>query len=273
MDTASLDQTGKRTAAARVLALFGAFASGGGSLTLSEISRHAGLTMTTTHRLAKEVLEWGGLELDDTGHYRLSQKMLDLVSSSTQALRLRETAVPHLVELHQRTGLTVHLSVRDGRNVMYLESLRRHENYTGQNRIGGRLPLHATATGLVLLAFSDQSVLDEYLSEPLKGYTEYTITDAPTLLRTLREIRKNGYSIASKFLGEGAGSVAAPVMGPGGTVETAVGLTYKADRCDPCRLADQARVTANRVSQALRQKKAPPDPRTVKFNRRHAGLA
>ncbi|GAA4415776.1 IclR family transcriptional regulator [Georgenia halophila] len=263
---------GKRTAAARVLALLGAFSRGGGSLTLSEISRYADLTLTTTHRLVKEVLEWGGLELDDTGHYRLSSKILDLASSSTQALQLRETALPHLVELHRRTGLTVHLSVRDGDNVMYLEALRAHPNYSGENRIGGRLPLHVTATGLVLLAFSDEEVLEGYLSEPLKRYTSETITDPAALRAYLRNVRKNGSSIASKFVVMEAGSVGAPVKGLDGTVETAVGMVYLTKDYDPCRLVDQVRATANRISHSLRERKTNLDPRTIDFNRRHAGL-
>src|SRR5690554_3553235 len=113
MTDAGSGDPGKRTAAARVLALLEAFSRGGGSLTLSEISRYANLSMTTTHRLTNEVLAWGGIELDDNGRYRLSRKILDLASSSTQTLKLRERALPHLSKLHRLTGLTVHMAVRD----------------------------------------------------------------------------------------------------------------------------------------------------------------
>lgn len=262
----------KRTAAGRVLALLGAFSSGGGSLTLSEISRYADLTLTTTHRLVREVLDWGGLEVDDTGHYRLSSKILNLASASTQALRLRETALPHLMDLHRRTGMTVNLSARDGRYVMYLEALRSHPNYTGANKIGGRLPMHITATGLVLLAYADESVLEGYLREPLKRYTPNTITDVQELKDCLQTIRKNSYAIASRFVVMEIGSVAAPVKGVDGTVETAVGMVFLADQHDPHRLSDQVRLTANRISRELRARNTALDPRTVDFNRRHAGL-
>ncbi|WP_129669998.1 IclR family transcriptional regulator [Phytoactinopolyspora endophytica] len=271
MDDVPQDEPGKRTAAARVLALLGAFASGGGSLTLSEISRYANLTLTTTHRLVKEVLQWGGLEIDDTGHYRLSSKILDLASSSTEAMRLRERALPPLVELHGRTGLTVHLAVRDGTSVMYLEALRAHPNYTGENRIGGRLRLHLAATGLVLLAFADEPFREEYLRGPLKRYTSETITDPDALRTCLRFVRKNGYAVASKFVAMGAGAVAAPVMGVDGTVQAAVGMVYRTDRCDPDRLIDPVRITAKRISRSLWEP-AQLDPRTIDFNRRHAGL-
>lgn len=270
--TTSAPSPGKRTAAARVLAVLDAFSRGGGALTLTEISRHADLSLTTAHRLVKEVVAWGGLELDDTGHYRLSRKILDLASASTRALRLRETALPHLMDLHRRTGLTVTLSVRDDLDVLYIEALRSHPNYSGQNRIGGRLRMHVTATGLVLLAFSDEAAIRDYLREPLKGYTPHTVTDVPVLLDHLRTVRRNGYAIAARSVALEAGSVAAPVMDADGTVETAVGTVYFVEQHDPRDLVDQVRFTANRISRALRETDTTPDPRTVDFNRRHAGL-
>ncbi|WP_448002750.1 IclR family transcriptional regulator [Agromyces bauzanensis] len=272
MDETSDPDPGKRTAAARVLALLGAFSRGGGALTLSEISRYADLSLTTTHRLAKEVLEWGGLELDDQGRYRLSRKILDLASSSTQALRLRERALPHLANLHRLTGLTVHLSVRDGRDVVYLDVLRAHANLTGESRIGGRLRLHVAATGLVLLAYADESCVDDYLQEPLKRYTPEGIGDPATLRACLAEVRRHRFAIASRFLSMRAGSVAAPISNPDGTVETALGVVYMTERDDPMKLVDLVRATANRVSHALADNKPQLDPRTIEFKRRQAGL-
>lgn len=272
MEETSDPDPGKRTAAARVLALLGAFSRGGGALTLSEISRYADLSLTTTHRLAKEVLEWGGLELDDQGRYRLSRKILDLASSSTRALGLRERALPHLANLHRLTGLTVHLSVRDDRDVVYLDVLRAHANLTGESRIGGRLRLHVAATGLVLLAYAHESCVDDYLQEPLRRYTPEGIGDPATLRSCLAEVRRNRFAIARRFVSMQAGSVAAPIFNPDGTVDTALGIVYLTERDDPMKLVDLARATANRISHALSEKKPQLDPRTIDFKRRQAGL-
>lgn len=262
----------KRTAAGRVLALLGAFSRGGGSLTLSEIARHADLSLSTAHRLTREVLDWGGLELDEEGHYRLSRKMFDLVSTSTRAFSLRETALPHLAELHRMTGLTVHLSVRDGDDVMYLEALRAHSNYSGENRIGGRMKLHVTATGLVLLAYADPAFVDDYLSRPLKRFTEHTLSDPGAVRAALEEVRRMRYAIIERTIVLGAGAMAAPVFDEYGNVETCVGLVYLVERDDPSRLLDPLRATAARISHAMTNRKAPPDPRTIDYNRRNAGM-
>lgn len=263
----------KRTAAARVLALLGAFSRGGGTLNLSEISRYADLSLTTTHRLVKEVLDWGGLEQDCDGRYRLGRKILDLASASTDALRLREKVLPHLVDLHRYTGLTVHLAMRDGADVVYLEALRAHPNYTGENKIGGRMRMHVTATGLVLLAHSAPEVVDEYVREPMQAYTEKTIRDEHTLRENLRIVRRQGFAIASQFVTMRAGSIAAPIVNAEGVVDAAVGVVYILDEHEPNRLADHVRAAANRMSRALAEKPAPLDPRTIAFNRRHAGLS
>ncbi|GAA1804779.1 IclR family transcriptional regulator [Nesterenkonia flava] len=260
----------KRTAAGRVLALLDAFTQGGSPLTLSEISRQAGLSLTTTHRLVKEVLQWGGLELDESGRYRLSCKILGLASTS-RAMVLRERALPHLMELHSRTGMSVHLAVRDRDEVMYIEALRAHPNYTGRSRIGGHFRLHVTATGLVLLAHEREEFIEEYLNQPLKRYTEHTIADADELRTTLHDVRQQGYAVAHQFVSPTAGAVGAPIVGLDGEVTSSLGLTYHVNQVNPSALVDLVRVTATRISRALREKQQL-DPRTVDFNRRHAGM-
>lgn len=261
----------KRTAAARVLSLLDAFAQRGEPLTLTEIARRADLSLTTTHRLAHEVLDWGGLEVDEEGRYRLSRKILKLASASTEDLRIRELALPHLVDLQRRTGLTVNLSVREGDEVMYLEALRAHPNYTGQNRMGGRLPLHVTATGQLLLAFADPASQDDYLSRPLKRYTEFTPTCPGKLRETMVAARREGFLRIDGALAPGAGSMAAPVPDGLGSVDVAVGAIYARVHPEPHGLKDLLQATARRIARA-RVERPVLDPRTVEFNRGQAGL-
>lgn len=272
LEAAMEHEHGKRTAAARALAVLGAFSQGGGALTLTEISRYADLSLTTAHRLAHEVLEWGGLELDDAGRYRLSRKILDLASSSTRAMRLRESALPHISDLHRLTGLTVHLGVRDGDDVMYLEALRPHSNYSGENRMGGRMPLHVTATGLALLAYAEPAFVDEYLSRPLKRFTPHTLADPDSVRAALETARRNRFALVSQTISLGAGAVAAPVFGEDGSVETVVGVVHLIGRDDPTKLIDPVRAAATRVGHALAERRTRPHPRTVDFNRRSAGF-
>ncbi|HWL60918.1 MAG TPA: IclR family transcriptional regulator [Microbacteriaceae bacterium] len=262
-----------QTAAGRVLALLGAFEAGGGSLTLSEISRQAGLSLTTTHRLVREVLEWGGLEVDGAGRYRLSTKFLRLASNSTRGLQLREAALPHLMDLHRQIGgSTVHLAVQEGHQVMYLEALRSYPNYTGESRIGGGLPMHVTAAGLVLLAHASEDFITDYLSRPLKRYTPKTIVDPDELLDTLAQVRAQRFCVHPQSIALDAGGIAAPITGEDMAVKAAVNAVWFIEHQDPQRLTSLVRATANRISRALAGPRSPLDRRTIDFNRRQAGL-
>jgi len=240
-----------RTAASRLLGLLAAFGSGDGAHTLSELSRRADLSLTTTHRLLQELLAWGGADVDETGRYRLSSKFLALTSGSTRALRLRERALPHLMDLQRRTGLCVQLAARDEDCVMYLESLRPRTDASIQNRMGARLPLHATAAGLVLLAGAGDADLADYLSRPARRYTPYTPVDPAELRERLAAVRRQRYAIASRTVTLQSGSVAAPVVGPDGDVLAAVTVLFDARRHEVRDLAHATLATAGRISRAL----------------------
>ncbi|NDL56493.1 IclR family transcriptional regulator [Phytoactinopolyspora mesophila] len=273
MDSGSTHESPKPTAAGRLLALLGAFSDGNGALRLSELSRRADLSLTTAHRLVQELLGWGGLEVDQDGRYRLSAKFIELASVSTQGLRLRETALPYLVDLQRRTGLTVHLAVRNGLNVMNLEALRLHPNYGGANRIGGSLRLHVGATGLVLLAYAPPGFVDLYVREPLLRFTSQTIGDVPTLLKTLEQTRADGHVIARNTPVGDKGMIAAPVMNAEGGIEAAVGMICSLDRHDPDRYVGIVRAMARRISRALAARAPQPSARTLAFRSRHAAAS
>lgn len=262
----------KRTAASRVLAVLEAFKHCDGALRLSDISKHADMPLPTAHRLVHELLDWGGLDVDDQGRYRLSRKFLELASISTRALRSREVAVPHLVDLHRRSGLTVMLGVRDNRDILYLDALRAHPNWSGENRIGGRLPLHITAGGLLLLAYSSSETIDRYAARPLQRYTEHSPSNAMELRALLKRVRRERCCMADRFLSQYAGSVAAPIIDVSGEIIAAVGAVYIVERDNPRPIIDLVRLTATRVSNDLAAQGAGPNPRVAQFKRRRPAL-
>lgn len=151
----SADEKPRRSSAGRVLSILDAFGSNHSTLSLSDISRRAGLTLSTTHRLVGELLTWGALERDRSGHYFIGLRMLELAALNPHGLGLRETALPFLDDLHHATRANIHLAVRDGHEVVYVETLRARNAVHVLSKLGGRWPMHATGTGLVLLANAD----------------------------------------------------------------------------------------------------------------------
>ena len=71
---------------------------------------------------------------------------------------LVELASPYLHDLYGATLATVHLAVRDGTEVLYLDRLRGSASVPIVSTVGSRLPLHATGVGKVLLAHAPPDV-------------------------------------------------------------------------------------------------------------------
>jgi DNA-binding IclR family transcriptional regulator len=243
-------QPKRLTAAQRVLSILGVFDIENSALSLSEISRRTGLPLSTTHRLVNELREWGALSRDAHGRYSIGLRILELGTTS-EGLRLREVALPFLEDLQHVVRANIHLAVADGHDVIYIESLRCMDGVPVPSRLGGRWPMHATGTGLVLLANASQEFQEEVLSSKLRRFTEYTPTDPDALRYRLAEIRRSGIAIIEKQLTYDARAIAVPIRGPRDRVIAAVGLTTPIAAPSPYALVPALAATARAISRAL----------------------
>jgi DNA-binding IclR family transcriptional regulator len=241
----------KMTAAGRVLAILDAFSDRNDSLTLSEISRLAGLTLPTAHRLVGELTDWGALERQASGQYTVGLKILELGSLAQHRLALKSAAYPYLHGLHHATRANVHLSVSVGHDVLYLESLKAPGGADVDSRFGGRWPRHATATGRVLMAAADPYEQDLALDRPLESYSPFTVTDQHELRQLLAEIRQRGVAVAYDQIATGVMAVAAPIVDSHGKVVAAAGITVQKDRFTSHQLIPPVTTTARNISREL----------------------
>jgi DNA-binding IclR family transcriptional regulator len=223
----------RTNAAGRLLAVLDAFGPRSRALSLSEISRRSGLSLSTTHRLVHELLSWGALERDSGGRYSIGVRLLELAALAPRGLDLREAAFPILDDLHHRTRGNVHLGVRNGLEVVYVEAIRACATHPTNGRIGDRWPMHATGTGLVLLAFADRDLQEEALRRPLERFTPLTITDPAELRRKLAQVRQSGYAVAVGQITLPDLVVAVPVYDPFGDLAAAISVVVEAARAKP----------------------------------------
>ncbi|MEU2268906.1 IclR family transcriptional regulator [Streptomyces olindensis] len=242
---------GAPTAADRLLSVLAAFDHEHPALSLTDISRRAGLTLTTAHRLVGALTEWGALERDESGVYHVGLRLWEVAALAPRGLALRQIALPYLEDLYEATHENVQLAVRDGRDVVYIEWLSGRSAVGVHIRIGARWPLHATGVGLALLAHGEPGFQEEYCAGGLASFTSYTITDPGRLRRVLAEVRRSGIAVSDRQITEDALSVAAPVRGADGTVAAAVSIVVPhADAQVPV-LAPAVRVAARGISRAL----------------------
>ncbi|MFB7929946.1 IclR family transcriptional regulator [Streptomyces sp. NPDC056039] len=239
------------TAPDRLLSVLAAFDHEHPALCLTDISRRAGLTLTTAHRLVGALTEWGALERDESGVYHVGLRLWELAALAPRGLALRQIALPYLEDLYEATHENVQLAVRDGADVVYIEWLSGRSAVGVHIRVGARWPLHATGVGLALLAHGDPEFQQEYCAGGLASFTPYTITEPARLRRELAEVRRTGVAVSDRQITEDALSVAAPVRAADGTVTAAVSIVVpQADAQVPV-LAPAVRVAARGISRAL----------------------
>ncbi|MEU3793666.1 IclR family transcriptional regulator [Streptomyces fructofermentans] len=240
-----------RSAPARLLAVLAAFDHAHPALSLTDISRRAGLPLTTAHRLVGALREWGALERDASGVYHVGLRLWEIAALSPRSLALRQVALPFLEDLYEATHENVQLAVRDGFEVVYVEWLSGRSAVGVRIQVGARWPLHATGVGLALLAHCEAAVQEEYCGQQLAAFTPHTITDPAVLRRVLAEVRRSGAAVSSRQVTDDALSVAAPVRGADGSVTAAVSVVVPEHGARTTALVPAVRLAALGISRAL----------------------
>ncbi|WP_436520643.1 IclR family transcriptional regulator [Actinoplanes sp. HUAS TT8] len=238
-----------KSVTARALDLLGVFDSEHRSLTLSEMARRSGTPLATAHRLVAELRAWGALAREPGGEYVIGRRVWQLGLLAPVQSELRTAASPFLHDLYGATLATVHLAVRDGLEVLYIDRLAGHVSVPVVSRIGSRLPLHATGVGKVLLAYAPDDVRANALQN-LTRVTAYTVTQPARLLEQLRRVRAEGYATTGEEMSLGACSVAVPVR-HGDAVVAALGIVVPDLRRQLPRLVSALQVAAHGIGRTM----------------------
>ena len=119
--------------------------------TLNQLCKEMNLTRTTTHRLLAALVSEGLLERNGST-YRLGSTALALGTIATENLDLRAWVRPMLETLAEETGETATLEVLVDGEMMILDEVSAKSIMAPAGNIGTRWPLHATASGQLVLA-------------------------------------------------------------------------------------------------------------------------
>lgn len=241
-----------RTVTSRVLAILQSFDATHQCQSLSEIARRSGLALSTTHRLVAELEDHDALVRDPSGGYRIGVRLWEIGQLAPG--RLRDVAHPWLQELFDSTRENVHLAVRDGVEVLYVDKVYGRRAVPIVSRVGGRLPMHTTGVGKVLLAHAPAWFVRSYLERPLERPTPYAVTEPGRLRKELRAVRRRGYAVTKEEMTLGSCSLAAPVMDPNDEVIGALGIVLSSRRAAELpALVAPLQATTRRISRALRR--------------------
>jgi DNA-binding IclR family transcriptional regulator len=252
MPTGSRDERGSTSVPAKLFAVLDAFTVERAALSVSDIARHAGLPLSTAHRLVAELTRWGALERGEDRRYRIGLRLTEIAALCPRGLPLRDVALPFMEDLYEATHQNVQLAVRDGAAGMYVERIAGRLAVAVRTRVGARWPLHATGVGLVLLAFAPTEVQEEVLAAPLERFTVYTVTDPRVLRSMLAGVRRVGFALSDRQITDDAYSVAAPISGADGQCVAALSVVVPADDPQRASWAHAVRPAANGIGRAVK---------------------
>src|ERR1700733_12900339 len=213
----------------RAVRIFEAFTPDERVLAVSQIARRSGLHLATASRLIAELESHGLLDREPDRRVRVGVRMWELALRASPTLGLRNASMPFMEDAHAVLGHHVQLGVLDGDEVLFLERLSAPEAVINITRIAGRLPLHASSSGLVLLAHADRDLQERVLAAPLRSYTVNTITSPPRLRAALADVRRQQFALCPGFIDLDACGVAVPVHGSAGTVIAALSVIVPND--------------------------------------------
>lgn len=221
------------------------------TLSLAELVRRTGLPKTTVHRICQVSTTWGVLERDEDG-YRLGLRLFELGQRVPRQRIVRDAAHPFLQELLLKTKAVVHVAVLDGLDAMVIERMSPYRKQTRLTPVAGRMPLHCTAVGKALLAFSHADIETEVMRKGLRRRTPYTITSALLFSQALERARTSGVASEDEEMHVGYLGVGAPIFGFDRTLIAAVSATAPVHSSSVESLTPAVTATAAAISTALK---------------------
>ncbi|MEU3039104.1 IclR family transcriptional regulator [Streptomyces griseoaurantiacus] len=235
----------------RAFTILGAFDPTHRALSLAELTRRTGMPRSTTLRLARKLVGTGALERRDDGRYAIGLRLLEIASLALRGHGLRAVAMPFMEDLFHITRQHVLLAVRDGDEALLVERLSAHDADPVLYRVGGRMPLHSTGAGLVLLAGAPPAEQERILQGISARPAGAQAPDLTELRRTLADVRRGGFATVTLGTPWPRTSVAAPLLGPDDTLCGALSVVLPSGTVDHRAMTPAVRTCARAISREL----------------------
>jgi IclR family transcriptional regulator, acetate operon repressor len=218
------------TAAEKVLAIVEQLALADRAATLAALAEATGIGKSSVHRILSELVGLGFAFAHGGGAYSSGPRLF-AVGSSVVSRGSRVDVVEDLLrDLVGRVGETGHFSTRVGDEAVYVLKIESERPYRMKSEVGMRFPLHSTASGKAILAWSEPMDLERYLRDAhLQARTKRTIVTPEKLRRELAKVRAKGYGIDDEENETSIRCVAVPVLDSRGYAIGAVSVSSLAN--------------------------------------------
>lgn len=198
----------------RTLRILQHIALGEGDFTLARLSDELEIPKSSLLGLLRPLVSLAYV-VHNNGSYLLGPAAYRLGLSITPSVSIGRIAAPfmrELVDICEETALIGTLD-RDLGRIIYVEKIESTRSIRYTVPLGTSRPLYCSAAGRVLLAFSDQEYIDEYLrTEQLIAMTPQSVTNPAELRRELARVRESGVATTVGEVSSDVAGFAAPIF-------------------------------------------------------------
>jgi IclR family acetate operon transcriptional repressor len=198
----------------------------GHGISLQEIASRVYQPKATVFRLLANLEERNYVRRTPQGLYFLGSRTQLLGEVATQRYTLKSVALPKMEELRDRFGHTVSLAVRLANRILYIGTAEGTHSLRFVEPPSTTGPLHATALGKALLAWSPAETRQRLLSDiAYDTYTPNTVQGSSALTAELDRAREQRYAVDNEESVRGARCVAVPIFEVDGTAVAALSIS------------------------------------------------
>ena len=180
---------------------------------VTQIARALSISKPRAHRHLRALVQRGYAHQDPrTEGYEIGVRVLALGEAVRDRFDVARAIRPVMGPLRDATGMAVTASALIEGAVTVVDLLQGRTLVDFGVRPGSRLDFHASAHGLVALAFGPPRLLEQVLAGPLRAWTERTMTDPAAIRAEVARVRRQGWASAPDAVLIGVNALAAPVF-------------------------------------------------------------
>jgi DNA-binding IclR family transcriptional regulator len=211
----------------KAAAVIDLIASAGTPKSLTALSNELDIAKSTLHGILATLDSIGYISKNiETGEYKLGLRLFELGNIISRKLDERRIAEPYMQMLAEKTGETVHLSVLEDGEVLYINKVESSHSIRIITESGLRLPVHCSALGKALLSGkNNDEILAILKKKGMAKFTETTITEPDGFIAEIEAVRRKGYASDKQEFMVGLRCVAAPIYDINGKVICALSIS------------------------------------------------
>ena len=177
-----------------------------------ELAQRTGYNKSTVYRLLQTLAQLQIVYQDPYEKYHLGSKLFERGNRVSFVAAARQLIHPQLQEIARLIDETVLFSVRRSSGVLHLDQADSNNGLKLSREIGKLQPFHATASGKLLMAYSDRQEQERILDAiDFHAFTENTLVSVPCLQKELEQVREQSYALDVEEFEDGLVCLALPI--------------------------------------------------------------